>query len=223
VRRALGSAGGAYTYIRLPLFLALRPMRVRTRFVGLLWRLWMATQLADPALRRVILGSDRCKGVGDICTFAEAFGDWVRPFRTEEDSVTGMTASLTATASSANADAANSASASLQLKTTQNISSTKLEPPLPPSALANVRGAGARSADHPAEATSSAGAAANTGVSPRRRWTLYYVEPRLNVAVQLQSDADWAVVRHKVRVVGQLLPFIRLHMVLHEAEFTVLG
>jgi serine/threonine protein kinase len=223
VRRAVGSAGGAYTYIRLPLFLALRPMRVRTRFVGLLWRLWMATQLADPALRRVILGSDRCKGVGDICTFAEAFGDWVRPFRTEEDSVTGMTASLTATASSANADAANSASASLQLKTTQNISSTKLEPPLPPSALANVRGAGARSADHPAEATSSAGAAANTGVSPRRRWTLYYVEPRLNVAVQLQSDADWAVVRHKVRVVGQLLPFIRLHMVLHEAEFTVLG
>lgn len=193
---AASTAAGAF--IRLPLSLALRPMRQRTRFVGLLWRLWLATQFADPALRRVVLGGDRCNGAGGTCTFGEAFGDWTTAQAAEghESTASASSSTMTTAASTQRTTAMEQSTSRLDCTTVQERSMQEAASSLPVSLSATI----------------------SSGVLPARRWTLYYVEPRLSLAVRLRSDAEWAVVRQKVTEMGQLLPFIRLYLVLHDAE-----
>ncbi|KPA78232.1 hypothetical protein ABB37_06389 [Leptomonas pyrrhocoris] len=223
VSSTAAAASASCQYIHLPLSLALRPVRARTRFVGLLWRLWMATQLVDPALRRVVLGGDRCSGASSSCTFAEAFGDWAKPVRAEDrtsatasfSGTTNASVTVSAEVSGLTSGSVTAAASTLQMNATQHGGSDTLGL-LPPSAAASpsmsVDVAGVAEAQRLTAAAPS---------SPRRgRWSLYYVEPHLSVAMRLQTDDDWAVVRHKVQEMGQLLPFIRLYLVLHDAEFT---
>ena len=235
------AAAESRQYIFLPVSFALRPIRARTRFVGLLWRLWFATQYADPALQRVILGAERCRGspADHSRTFAAAFGDWMSSggntsnggsglsgddSTTAASSLTTLTTTTTTTtttaASTANAEASTSASGSIptdtslsKLSSTHNNSnnSNEFEPPVlrPHTTVDKAR---------EGEAGVATDSDASSSLPPRSRWSLYYVEPHLNVALRLQSDAEWTVVRHKVAEMGHLLPFIRLYLVLHEAE-----
>ncbi|KPI89038.1 hypothetical protein ABL78_1851 [Leptomonas seymouri] len=212
------AAAAPHGHIALPVSIALRLIRKRTRLVGLLWRLWTAALLVDPALRRVILGGDRCKGAGGACTFAEAFGDWARGDSGEDSNTTttppGSTTDATATMSSRTSNPEvrlTSAKASRpSMRAVQN-SNCMLELP-----SSDTVGAAVTQDTNDTVSPSNADRTSSQG----RRWSLYYVEPCLKAAVRLQTDDDWAVVRHKVEEMGQLLPFIRLYMVLHDAELT---
>nr|CAJ2472967.1 unnamed protein product [Leishmania braziliensis] len=176
-------------HIRLPLSLALRPLRQRTRFVGLLWRLWVSLMVSDLALRRVLLERhNSAPSPSPRCTFAEAFGDWVAPPRNADaNERTGVDVSLSDEARTSH-------------RFSRSISSTD------DSATADSR-----------ELQALASLMPPSHSSPRK-WGLYYVESRTQCAVQLRTDADWAVVRRKVGEMGTMLPFVRLYLLLEEAE-----
>ncbi|TPP54692.1 Protein kinase domain family protein [Leishmania donovani] len=192
---------GSPQYIHLPLSLALRPLRQRTRFVGLLWRLWVSLKVSEPALSRVLLhrrGGAPSPSPG--CTFAEAFGDWVTGTTPARDTDTGECTEVDVSQQSS-----SETSTSLRLGRTITTTATT-------------------------EASSNSDTAADSQVLPASgsltapsrpsplKWGLYYVEARTWCAVQLRTDADWAVVRRKISEMGTMLPFVRLYLLLEEAE-----
>ncbi|CBZ33912.1 hypothetical protein, conserved [Leishmania donovani] len=194
---------GSPQYIHLPLSLALRPLRQRTRFVGLLWRLWVSLKVSEPALSRVLLhrrGGAPSPSPG--CTFAEAFGDWVTGTTPARDTDTGECTEVDVSQQSS-----SETSTSLRLGRTITTTATT-------------------------EASSNSDTAADSQVLPASgsltapsrpsplKWGLYYVEARTWCAVQLRTDADWAVVRRKISEMGTMLPFVRLYLLLEEAEPT---
>ncbi|KAG5505731.1 hypothetical protein JKF63_05067 [Porcisia hertigi] len=187
-------------YICLPRSLALRPLRQRTRFVGLLWRLWMSLNVADPALRSVLLhrsGSTPSPSVG--CTFAEAFGDWV-------------TRNAPARITSAGQSAEDGVSQPLSDKTSAGLLSRSIATTATTESFVESETA-AKSQKLGALASLTA-----SSESTLRKWGLYYVDVRTGSAVKLSTDADWAVVRRKVGEAGTRLPFVRLYLLLEEAE-----
>lgn len=192
---------GPPQYIRLPLSLALRPLRQRTRFVGLLWRLWVSLKVSGPALSRVLLhrrGGAPSPSPG--CTFAEAFGDWV----------TGTTPARNTDASECSEEDVSqqsSSEASISLLLGRTIATTAT------TEASTNSGTAADSQVLPASASLQA-----PSRSSPHKWGLYYVEVRTWCAVQLRTDADWVVVRRKVAEMGTMLPFVRLYLVLEEAE-----
>ncbi|CAG9573417.1 conserved hypothetical protein [Leishmania major strain Friedlin] len=192
---------GSPQYIRLPLSLALRPLRQRTRFVGLLWRLWVSLQVSEPALSRVLLhrrGGAPSPSPG--CTFAEAFGDWVTGTTPARNTDTGE-----CTEEDVSPQSSSEASSSLRLGRTIITTATT----------------GSSSNSDTAADSQVLPASASLTVPSRsspRKWGLYYVEARTWCAVQLRTDADWAVVRRKVAEMGTMLPFVRLYLLLEEAE-----
>ncbi|GET88328.1 hypothetical protein, conserved [Leishmania tarentolae] len=192
---------GPPTYLRLPVSLALRPLRPRTRFVGLLWRLWLSLKASEVALSRVLLhrrGGGPSPSPG--CTFAEAFGDWV-----------------TGTASALNTDACegaqeyvaqhSSSAASTSLHLRDTIATDAMTETFTNSDTATD----SQVLQAPAPLTAPL-------CSSLWKWGLYYVEARTMCAVQLRTDEDWAVVRRKVVEMGTMLPFVRLYLLLEEAE-----
>lgn len=205
-------------YIRLPLSLALRPLRQRTRLVGLLWRLWVAMQVADPALRRVLLDKHRDAAASlslasPAMTFAEAFGDWATGTR-------GTSHHATAAESASETSSNRSGSRSRSFPTGSGNTPEATESSDEEEEDGDASDMAGSSTASPASSSwvSSSLATSLVAQTPSRRWDLYYVDPRSLCAVRLRTDADWAVVRGKVADMAALLPFIRLHLVLETAE-----
>lgn len=72
------AATGATSHV-LPATLALRPLRQRTRFVGLLWRLWKALSLAAASLQWDVMRwrhDEDTRESTEVPSFASAFSAW---------------------------------------------------------------------------------------------------------------------------------------------------